>query len=214
MNAEMERLISAASAPLSDADHTALGWPGTDGLLLLLARKNGFYAFESALHVFPAAPAGAPGRSLAEWNAPGLWKAAYGDLAPTGVCFAEDVFGGQFVLGPDGTVDRFDPEAAATTTIAGSVTEWVALVLADYDYETGFPVAHDWQIGHGALRPGHRLLARVPFILGGEYAAVNMVGADAAVAMTYRAGLAHQTATVPDGGQINWDISVVDTLAT
>jgi hypothetical protein len=64
-----------------------------------------------------------------------LWKAAY--VAPTGVCFAEDVFGGAEdvlggLVGSDGTVDRFDPETAAATPIAGSVAEWVALVLADY----------------------------------------------------------------------------------
>ncbi|GIF68568.1 hypothetical protein Ais01nite_66030 [Asanoa ishikariensis] len=209
----MDRLIAAASPPLSDADPT-FDVPGADGLSALLARKNGFYAFESALHVYPAAPVGVPGRSLAEWNAPDLWKAAYGELAPVGICFAEDIFGGQFVLAVDGTVDRFDHETGRQTRAATSVAEWVALVLADYNYQTGYSAGHEWQIAHGALRVGHRLTARIPFVVGGEFAAGNLVEVDAAAAMNYWGGFARRVAGVPDGAELSWDVSVVDTLTS
>jgi hypothetical protein len=45
----------------------------------MLRRKNGFYAFESALHVFPSTSAVAI--SLEEWNADTLWRNGYRDLA-------------------------------------------------------------------------------------------------------------------------------------
>ena len=66
-------------------------------LLDLLQRWNGFFAYLNALHVFPADPA--PGElTVASWNAPNLWKGAFGGLADDLFCFASDTFGNQFAV--------------------------------------------------------------------------------------------------------------------
>lgn len=63
-------------------------------LLRLLKLKNGFYAFESALHVFPFSDIDVyEQQDLLRWNSPDLWKSLYGADAEGLFCFAEDVFG-------------------------------------------------------------------------------------------------------------------------
>jgi hypothetical protein len=95
----VEKLLSISGEALSAEEPASLRGDGGDGRLIadLLWRRNGFYAFESALHVFGAGGGQVQGRSLEEWNDVGLWKDAYGGLMTDGLFFAEDVFGGQFV---------------------------------------------------------------------------------------------------------------------
>jgi hypothetical protein len=59
-------------------------------LVGLLRRRNGFYAFEAALHVFPLQSAGGV-YGLDRWNAADTWVDAYDDLAHGCFFFAEDI---------------------------------------------------------------------------------------------------------------------------
>lgn len=62
---------------------------------LILNRANGFYAFESAVHVFPLeAHSGSHG--IVSWNVPELWRNWFDGMADGLVFFAEDIFGGLF----------------------------------------------------------------------------------------------------------------------
>jgi hypothetical protein len=178
----------------------------------LLRRVNGFYAFESALHVFASGDVTAPGRSLEEWNDHALWKYAYGDLMSDGLFFAEDVFGIQFVL-VDGAVCIFEPDTAKLAPFADDVVGWAGEVLNQYDYVTGHSVAHAWQVENGALLAGHRLIPRVPFALGGKFEAANMVPVEAGRAMRYWGRFARETADLPDGSRFKFSPKLVDSLA-
>jgi hypothetical protein len=87
-------------------------------LLHMLEMKNGFYAFESALHVFPFALENrCNNQDLLRWNSPETWKKAYGDQADDLLCFAEDIFGYQFCSSHE-RILRFDPETARLKTSA------------------------------------------------------------------------------------------------
>src|SRR5579862_4473758 len=106
---EVERLLSIGSDAL--APHPA-GAPRLlesyflgDELFRMLQRKNGFYAFEMAFHVFPVSSPDF--MSVEEWNSDSLWRAGYGDLARGLLFFAEDIFQDQFCLSADGIV-RFE----------------------------------------------------------------------------------------------------------
>jgi hypothetical protein len=90
-------------------------------LAALLRRRNGFYAFESALHVFPLLSAG-DACGLEVWNAVDTWIDCYDDLASGCFFFAEDVFGNQFcVKGRD--ICSFDAETGAATPLASRLEE-------------------------------------------------------------------------------------------
>jgi hypothetical protein len=172
----------------------------------LLARRNGFYAFESALHVLPSSSPAIEPADIPRWNQDALWRSAYGGLADGMLFFAEDVFGGQFAV-RNKRIVTFDPESGQTTDFAENVDEWASRVLADYDYLTGYSLAHAWQAAHGPLRPGFRLVPKKPFVLGGEFTFANLYALEAERAMRLRGALAVQYRDLPDGAPVRLVVS-------
>ena len=205
------RLLAIASGPLLDG--APRSGAGDINLIAqeLLSKRNGFYAFESALHVLPSGPVGSPAFSVEQWNVRELWLAAYGPLAPRAVFFAEDLFGGQFAI-KDGRIYSFDPETAKFASLAGDLTSWCGEVMSRYDYLTGFSVGHEWQMQHGALRAGHRLVPRIPFSLGGDYSAANVEPVESGAALRYRARLATRISELPDSAQIRFSPEEIDAI--
>ena len=101
MSDALNKLVSNASAAL-DTRPPSLGsglrdlaGAMADPLLDMLGLKNGFYAFESALHVLPS-HSNEYEFGLDEWNSGALWRHEYGKMVDGCLFFAEDVFGGQF----------------------------------------------------------------------------------------------------------------------
>ena len=207
MNSSLAKLAGLGSGPLGpsvvlagDAFHT--GDLEELGLLELLRLKNGFYAFEGALHVYPTS---ASGHALEDWNSPSAWRDAYQGLADGCVFFAEDAFGCQFCV-YERRVATFDPETGEKSFIATDVREWAGRILADYEVLTGYPLAHAWQERHGAIPPGQRLVPKIPFVLGGEFAVENLFLLDASRSMRSRANLAVQIKDLPDGAKVKFKI--------
>jgi hypothetical protein len=208
MAQHLQKLLSISSKPLADAvgsAEIALHIPesGSD-LAVALALKNGFYAFESALCVFPAAPSD-KAYDIAAWNAASLWKQNYELFPENCLCFAESVFGEQFCL-LDGSVFRFDPETGDFERLCRSIEDWAEAILNDFNRLTGYPLARDWQARNGPLPSKHRLTARIPFVCGGEYAVENLAAIEATQGMRSHANLARQIRDAPDGGKIQFVI--------
>lgn len=169
-----------------------------------LRRKNGFYAFESALHVFPACQEEGI-IDLDSWNSPHLWIEEYGNMALETLFFAEGIFGDQFgVKGRE--IVRFEAETGLSEPIATSLEDWASLIVEDYNYQTGYPLAHKWQEKHGSLPCGQRLVAITPFVLGGDFDITNLFALDGVKAMRYHADLALRIRGVPNGTKIEFGI--------
>lgn len=196
MNTGIGTLIERAGPALVDDPPRNV----QDALADLLKRRNGFYAFESALHVFPDRRS-ASELGLVSWNEPSLWRVTYGDLSSGYLFFAEDVFGGQFSVARGG-VYAWDPETGEAEFMARDVETWADVILGDYPLWTGHPVARAWQRLHGSLRAGERLVPIVSFILGGEYEPENVRSINAVKAMRIRAGYAARLRDIPDGAQV------------
>lgn len=198
----MEKLLSIASAAILESSPEL---PSNGACLReMLARKNGFYAFESALHVFCAGvPVG--DRGLEEWNSD-LWQSRYDGIPPHAVFFAEDIFGAQFCLMND-SISTFDPETGAFESMATSLEEWAGKILDDYEVLTGHPLAHEWQVKNGALPSGHRLVPKIPFVLGGPFSVDNVHLLDAVKGMHYRASIARQIRDLPDGASVTLEVA-------
>ncbi len=176
------------------------GNPFAQQLRRLLEAKNGFYALEAALHVLSDL-GGTVEKGLFEWNSENLWRKDYKGMADDAVFFAEDVFGTQFCFREDG-VATFDPETGAFEVIAADVEDWAQKILNEYDLWTGHRVAHEWQVNHGPIPAGARLVPITPFVLGGEYSVANLHVIDAVKGMKYRASIAVQIRDLPDGTPI------------
>lgn len=169
-------------------------------LAAFLSKRNGFYAFEGALHIFPTA-GDTVEKSIEFWNKEDTWKDAYSDFAKDCLFFGEDAFGVQFCI-KNNHIYTFDPETGELTFIAETLDEWAKLVVENYNELTGYSLAHDWQRINGGLPPGKRLVPVTPFVLGGEFAVVNLIALDAVESMKYRADVAKQLTDLPDGAQV------------
>jgi hypothetical protein len=203
MNSSVRKLIDIASQPFTGCLVTGMATTLPE-LRLLLSQKNGFFAFESALRVFPAGDS-AWSYSFDEWNSEKLWRSHYGNLADGLLFFAEDVFGAQFCM-KEGAVHTFDPETGDLTFVASSIEDWASLVLSDYDYLTGHSLAHEWQQSHGPLAPRDRLMPKIPFVCGGEFKIDNLDSIEGSRAMRSRGNLAIQIRDLPDGARIQFEI--------
>jgi SMI1 / KNR4 family (SUKH-1) len=202
----IDKLLSIASEALASEptalpDFLARYSLGHD-LYQMLRKKNGFYAFDSALHVFPLDERDSEA-GLEGWNAGPLWKGDYGGLAKDLLFFAEDILQDQFCLSlrRQGIL-RFYAETGQTEPVANSIDEWAGAILSDHRRETGWPFVHEWQTANGPLAPGKRLMPKTPFFLGGEYKIENLWAGDAAEGMRLKADLAMQTRNLPEGAQV------------
>jgi len=211
MDRYVEKLLSISESVCSEKHQknqfSASIMPHNDLILIneILSKKNGFYAFESALHFYGTGN-NRMDIDLIQWNSEDLWINWYKDLRPVGICFAEDLFGNQFVSSGNG-VFIFNNETGEQECIANSVAQWCKLILDDYEYLTGYPLAHEWQKKNGALRPKQRLGAKIPFVLEGEFTEANLYAIDCIKLMRANANLAIQISNMPDGGSVKLRIS-------
>lgn len=171
----------------------------------LLQRRNGFWAFEQALHIFPAATHPINDYDLISWNSNNLWKNCYEDMSEGLIFFGEDIFGSQFAIS-ENCICRFDPETGQVEEIAADLEDWAGQIIQEYEVETGYPIANSWQQIYGSLPPKHRLVPKIPFVLGGEYVLENLYLANAVEGMKVRANLALQIRDLPDGSSIEFKI--------
>ncbi|RZM74389.1 SMI1/KNR4 family protein [Pseudoalteromonas rubra] len=170
----------------------------------LLNKKNGFFAFESALRVFSSCSSQLS-IGLDDWNSEALWRKDYNGLADGCLFFAEDIFGGQFCI-KNGVVCAFDPETAGLEEMAASIEQWAQEILNEYNVWTGYSLAHVWQEHSGALSSELRLMPKTPFVCGGQFELDNLIAINAVSGMKSRANLACQIVDLPDGAQIEFKI--------
>lgn len=199
----IEKLLSISSEALAPppalAPKLLNSFELGEELFHMLQRKNGFYAFESALHVFPISSEGC--MSLEEWNSNSLWRAGFHDLAAGLLFFAEDAFQDQFCLSTEGVV-RFESESGHKVPVTLSIEGWADKMLGAYAREAGWTLASMWQAENGPIPTGKRLMPKTPFLLGGAYSLDNLWAGDSIEGMRFKADLALQTRNVPDGAQI------------
>jgi hypothetical protein len=172
-----EKLLSVCSSDISSGKGQKVpaafrDYPLVEDLINLLNKRNGFYGFESALHVFPVETDGEE-IGLIDWNDNSLWIDCYDDLARNAIFFAEDVFGGQFCIKKDG-IYTFDPETGSFDYLAPDINEWCKNILEDYQVLTGYPLANAWQKKYGSIPAGYRLAPKIPFVVGGKYEPDNL----------------------------------------
>jgi hypothetical protein len=205
----IEKLLSISSEPLADRPDAIAellsGYSLGAELFQMLEQKNGFYAFEFALHVFPLTSD--PETGLESWNAESLWRNEYVDLAEGLLFFAEDSLQDQFCLSKKQTgVYRFHAETGRLTLVADSVENWAAVILSKYKTETGWILLHEWQQKNGPLPLGRRLMPKVPFFLGGAYEIENLWAGNPLEGMRLKGDLAIQTRDLPDGATVKLNV--------
>ena len=206
----LQKLIDLGSNTLCDQNPVLSGeslrFAGGLGheYFALLNSKNGFFAFESALQLFPSVTT-EKSIGIDQWNRSDGWRSTYGALAESCLFFAQDIFGCQFCIFED-KVWSFDPETGLKQFIAASLEAWAAALLDDYQVLTGYSIAHLWQQQNGRLPVLNRLVPKIPFICNGAFDLSNLACMDAEASMKARAEFAVQIKNLPDGSQINFKV--------
>lgn len=210
MISRSEKLVSIGSEPLTSnapslsSNLIDLAGSLTDELCSFLAMKNGFLAFESALHVFPTDNINGL-ITLEVWNSDELWRKNYESLAENCLFFSQDIFGGQFCIF-NNKIYSFDPETGDKEFLANSIEEWASLILDEYNLLTGYSLAHEWQEMHGVLPIDMRLIPKTPFACEGDFAIQNLYMLDSINGMKFRADIFRQIRNLPDGTKIRFQI--------
>lgn len=202
---KLNKLLSISSEALSmHPSDAAQSLRCPNKLKALLEMRNGFIAFESALVVFPTRKSkGVPG--ILEWNDLNGWRNVYQDVvSPEDLCFAHDLFGGQFVITKSGVI-HMDPETGHVMPYADSIEGWAERLLDHYAEDTAWGLGHEWQMIHGSLPPHMRLLPKLPFVLGGEYEVENLIAVECHEAMNYWGQLYNAIKGVSDGEVVTLD---------
>ena len=207
----LSTLLAISSPPLAEptSDDAILRRRGALGAELadLLATRNGFFTFESALHVFPLAlPPGGDGTiDLLRLNdpagSPTGWKGDHLPPCADILFFAANIFGDLYGIQGDQVI-RFDPETGDVVPLSSSINGWAAWVLANYEDEIGWHTARAWQEANGALSEGLRLMPIRFFCLGGTNALDNLRPIPLLEGIALRADVARQIRDLPDGTRV------------
>lgn len=116
--------------------------------------------------------------------------------------FAMDIFGDQFCIHKN-KIWTFISESGKLEYLAKDIEQWAQIILDDYEFLTGYPLADEWQKLYGPLKTGERLLPKKLFIWGGEYDVKNLYSIDAIQGMRFKGDIASQMENYPDGSKIN-----------
>lgn len=79
-----------------------------------------------------------------------------------------DIFGCQFGIKNDDII-KFDPEVCEIEFFASDLDEWACNILENYEVETGYLLASEWQKINKPIKEGKRLIPKIPFVLGSSY---------------------------------------------
>lgn len=164
-----------------------------EGLSKILNLKNGFFCFEEALHFYSYE------ESVKINN---LIQSLISDIhIRDSVFFAQDIFCNQFCI-KEGSIYLFDIESLDYEYIGKTFGEWENCILKDYNYFTGYELAHEWQVKNGRFKENERLNTKIPFILGGEYSLENLFPLNYLDILKLKLNIAKQIIDCPDGQQI------------
>lgn len=188
----IRKLLKISSSPIKD-NSPEKDKISSRGLYDLLKHKNGFYAFESSLHVFSD-------DELIEINN-FIKRNNLFDRIEGCIYFAEDIFGNLFCL-KNGKVYLLDVESEKLEYISESIEDWAGEILKDYNYLTGYPLAHEWQIKNGGIDYGKRLVPKKLFILGGDYNIDNLEAKNRFKSLQFRSDISRQIRDLTDGEEV------------
>jgi hypothetical protein len=126
----------------------------------------------------------------------------YHELFKGLVTFGQDIFGNQFAFDiQKGCIVSFDIETAEQKIVAESFKDWLFHLRNDLNYIAGIGYVNEWKKDND-LQWDHRILPKVPFVIGGAYSLENFQTSTFPYYVSYNAQLASQIYNLKDGEKI------------
>ena len=123
------------------------------------------------------------------------------------IVFAEDIFGNQFCYF-ENKIYQFDAETGDKKYLAKNIEDWSNKILSEFNFLTGYSLAHDWQLKNGTIPYKMRLIPTKLFILGGEYSIDNLRLVDSLEGLKIRGPIAQSILNLENKTKVK--INLVD----
>lgn len=169
----------------------------------LLADANGFALFGGALIIFPTIKSTSPWHTIEDfaYSMAELEFLQDKELLP----FATDLFGFLYFVASDG-IYHMETEDAKLEFVSSDINGFLLKLAEDGDYWSGQSLMEDWEKQYGMLNAGERLVAKNPFIFGGEFEIANLYPQTFDKILPWYASLHEQLKDVEDGTVIQLSI--------
>ncbi len=119
--------------------------------------------------------------------------------------FALDIFGFFYLINQDG-IYHMETEDGHLEFVAEHINGFLLKLVKNGDYYTGHSFLQAWEKQKAPLKAGERLVARKPFIFGGEFEITNFYNQPLEKAILWYASLHQQLKDVEDGTIIQLQI--------
>lgn len=161
-----------------------------------LLGHNGMDLFDSALVFLPSMESTSPWPTIEDMqNQLAELDFMQGqNLTP----FAMDIFGFLYFINDEG-IHHMETEDGQLEFIAENLNGFLLKLIEDGDYLSGQSFLQAFEEKQGVLPAGQRLVAKKPFIFGGEFEADNLYKQDLEKIIPWYASLHEQLKNVEDG---------------
>lgn len=168
----------------------------------LLARANGYVAYDGGLHVRGACLAPAWHALREAWDGPDAYHRLYPALSARDIPFAEDALGDQLLLRDD-VVHRLSAETGELDSLGLDLADFDAAVREDPVGVLSLAPLERFLAEGGRLEPGQLLDVYPPFCMApSEGVDVSLRAIAAADRKRWLASLARQIRTLPEGAAV------------
>jgi hypothetical protein len=192
------------SGDIKDILRVVGDYPSYDEEYAECLSRGGIHLFSKALRIFGLTNH-KDARNILRWNNPDIWKSGYALFFKDVWAFAEDVFGFQYLFYKEG-VGQLDIETGKINLLCKTFKDWIALVMENRNYYSGFSVAQEWGKVHAdePLTGAYHLSPVTLFVCNGGYEIDNFFRIEAEQNLCVKAQIARQLKDVPDGTQIKF----------
>lgn len=170
-------------------------------LWMFLQKENGTSYFDDALIFFPSI------KSVSDWSTIEdllIIMREHGFLEDKELTpFAVDAFGFLFLLGHDG-IYHMQTEDARLDKVADNLNDFLLKLLEEGPYYSGEHLFKAWQKDNNILKHGERLVAKRPFMFGGDFEVSNLIARPYPDIFAWYCDLHNQLKDVEDGTSIQF----------
>lgn len=166
-------------------------------------RCQWFCPFWGALIIFPTIKSTSPWHTIEDfaYSMAELEFLQDKELLP----FATDLFGFLYFVASDG-IYHMETEDAKLEFVSSDINGFLLKLAEDGDYWSGQSLMEDWEKQYGILNAGERLVAKNPFIFGGEFEIANLYPQTFDKILPWYASLHEQLKDVEDGTVIQLSV--------
>lgn len=120
------------------------------------------------------------------------------------ICMGQDLFANQYCFDPLGKFWKMEIETGVFTLMSEDFEGFLDAILSDWEFESAFTIAEDWQQKHGPLEFGFRLKPITPFFMGGDFSIKNLTEGSTFEILDYTSDLYEQTKDIKDGTKVKF----------